>query len=216
MRPSAHLVTIAKYPGVVKCLRAVEAAHDSAGVDLCVEPAGGFDDVPALMRSAVDLIALDGHGCKNGYYGRQCEKRFCPDYLRGEDGTGIVAPIVVLGFCWGGRDPFISALEGSLGRSQVAFLGSTEETTFGDAKSIYLPILRLLAELGPSPDPGDAHARLTSIAPTIGPSWRSELLTGSQPPGVARRPLIAGRPAGKHGGAGNDGDDSARGKTRRG
>jgi hypothetical protein len=177
MRPSAHLVTIRKYKGVTKRLREVKAADGPAGVDLCVEPAGDFDDVPALMRSAVDLIALDGHGCKDGYYGRNCERRFCPDYLRGEDGNGIVAPIVVLGFCWGGEPPFISALEGSLGRSKAAFLGRTDETDFDDAKSIYLPILRLLAELGPRPDPAAAHARLTSIAADIGPDWRPELLS---------------------------------------
>ncbi len=177
MRPSAHLLTIRKYRGVTKCLDDVKAAHGSAGVDLCVEPAVGFDEVPVLMRSAVDLIALDGHGCKDGYYGLHCERRFCPDYLRGEDGTGIVAPIVVLGFCWGGEPPFISALEGSLGRSEAAFLGRTDETRFDDAKSIYLPILRLLAELGPSPNPAAAHARLNSIAPEIGPDWRSELLS---------------------------------------
>lgn len=177
MRPSAHLFTIRRYRGVTKRLRDVKAAHDPAGVDLCVEPAGDFDDVPVLMRSDVDLIALDGHGCKDGYYGLHCERRFCPDYLRGEDGTGIMAPIVVLGFCWGGEDPFISALEGSLSRSQAAFLGRTKPTGFDDAKRIYLPILRLLAELCPRPDPATAHARLTSIAPDIGPAWRSELLS---------------------------------------
>jgi hypothetical protein len=177
MRPSAHLVTIRKYPGVARRLRRLKEAHDPAGVDLCVDPADGFDDVPALMRSAVDLIALDGHGCWNGYFGLHCERRFCPDYLRGETGTGIVAPIVVLGFCWGGEPPFTSALEGSLSRRQVAFLGCTDQTGFDDVESIYLPILRLLAELGPSPDPATAHARLTSIAPDIGPAWRSELLT---------------------------------------
>jgi dienelactone hydrolase len=128
------------------------------------------------MKSAVDLVALDGHGCKNGYYGRQCERQFCAGYLRGDDGAGIVAPIVVLGFCWGGEDPFISAVEDSLGRSQAAFLGRTDETKFDDAERIYLPVLRILAELGPSPDPASAHARLASIAPSIGPAWRTELL----------------------------------------
>lgn len=177
MRPSAHLVTVKKYRGVARRLRNVKAAHDPTGVDLCVDPAEGFDDVPALMRSAVDLIALDGHGCWNGYYGLHCERLFSPDYLRGEAGAGIVAPIVVLGFCWGGEPPFINALEGSLGRRQAAFLGCTAETDFDDAQSIYLPILRLLAELGPDPDPIVAHARLTSIAPDIGPAWRSELLS---------------------------------------
>jgi dienelactone hydrolase len=87
-----------------------------------------------------------------------------------------MAPIVVLGFCWGGKDPFINALESSLGRSQAAFLGRADETKFDDAERIYLPILRLLADLGPSPDPASAHARLTSIAPGIGPAWRTELL----------------------------------------
>jgi hypothetical protein len=165
-----------RYRGVAKRLRDVKAAHDLPGVDLCVKSAGDFDEIPTLMTSAVDLVTLDGHGCKNGYYGRQCERQFCPEYLRGEDGAGIMAPIVVLGFCWGGEDPFISALESSLGRSQAAFLGRTDETKFDDAERIYLPILRLLAELGPSPDPASAHARLTSIAPGIGPAWRTELL----------------------------------------
>jgi hypothetical protein len=128
VKPTALLITMGKYRGVAKRLRDVKAAHDLPGVDLCIKWAGDFDEIPTLMKSAVDLVALDGHGCKNGYYGRQCERQFCPEYLRGEDGAGIVAPIVTLGFCWGGEDPFISALEGSLGRSQAAFLGRTDET----------------------------------------------------------------------------------------
>ena len=128
----------------------------------------------------MDFIALDGHGWEYGdsaYFGRNCERRFCPEYLRGEDGAGIVAPIVVLGFCWGGKDPFISALEGSLGRCHAAFLGSTTKTAFGDAEHIYEPLLRQLAKLGPSPDPASAHTRLTAIAQDIGSAWRPELLT---------------------------------------
>jgi hypothetical protein len=177
MKPSALLVTLSEYSDVTSVLYKFKAAHDLPGVDLEIKAAPGFDDVPLLMRSDVDLIALDGHGCKNGYYGLHCERRFCPEYLRGEDGAGIAAPIVVLAFCWGGRDPFISALEGSLGRSNAAFLGSRRKTKYSDAKRIYLPILQQLAELGPSPDPGAAHTRLTSIAPDIGPGWRSELLS---------------------------------------
>lgn len=87
-----------------------------------------------------------------------------------------MAPIVVLGFCWGGKAPFIRALEGSLSRRHAAFLGSTTNTDFGDAERIYEPVLRQLAELGSDPDPADAHARISSIAPGIGETWRSELL----------------------------------------
>jgi hypothetical protein len=185
MRPSALLITMNRYHKVTDCLLEVKAAHDPAGVDLCVETAGDFDDVPPLLRSPVDLIALDGHGWPDGesaYFGTSDDPLwlstlFCPEYLRSERGDGIVAPIIVLGFCWGGRDPFINALEGSLGRRQAAFLGCTDKTDFGDTKRIYLPILRLLAELGPSPDPTSTHTRLTQIAPDIGPAWRSELLS---------------------------------------
>jgi hypothetical protein len=184
MRPSALLITMSRYRKVTECLLNVKATHDPARVDLRVETARDFNDIPPLMRSAVDLIALDGHGWPDGksaYFGTSDDPPwlstlFCPEYLRGEHGDGIVAPIVVLGFCWGGEGPFISAVESSLSRSQAAFLGSTDETKFNDAKRIYLPILRLLAGLGPSPDPADAHARLKSIAPDIGPAWRSELL----------------------------------------
>jgi hypothetical protein len=170
-------------PGRLTCHR---TAHDAAGVDLCVELADDFDDIPPLMRSAADLIALDGHGWPDGesaYFGTsddppRLSTPFCPEYLRSEQGDGIAAPIVVHGFCWGGTDPFINALRGSLGRNQAAFLGSTKRTDFKDAERIYPPILDLLAELGPSPDPAIAHRRLTSIArDRIGPAWRSELLS---------------------------------------
>jgi hypothetical protein len=103
VKPTALLITMGRYRGVAKRLRDVKAAHDLPGVDLCVKSAGDFDEIPTLMTSAVDLVALDGHGCKNGYYGHQCERQFCPEYLRGEDGAGIMAPIVVLGFCWAGK-----------------------------------------------------------------------------------------------------------------
>lgn len=171
---------MSRYHKITSCLQHIKEAHNVRGVDICVELAVDFDDVPPLLRSDADFIALDGHGGEDGesaYFGRNCERRFCPEYLRGEEGAGIVAPIVVLGFCWGGRDPFISALEGSLGRSNAAFLGSTWKTDFSDAEHIYQPLLRQLAKLGTSPDPASAHTRLTSIAPDIGPAWRSELLS---------------------------------------
>ena len=183
MRPSALLVT-GWYRKVTKCLLDVKAACDPARVDLCVTAAAYLDDIPSLLRLPVNLIALDGHGWpdgKNAYYGTSDDPPwlstlFCPKFLRSERGDGIVAPIIVHGFCWGGTDPFINAVEGSLGRNQAAFLGSTERTDFKDAERIYLPILELLAELGPSPDPAAAHARLNSIAHDIGPAWRSEQL----------------------------------------
>jgi hypothetical protein len=53
-----------KYRGVAMRLRDVKAAHDLPGVDLCIKSAGDFDEIPILMKSAVDLVALDGHGCK--------------------------------------------------------------------------------------------------------------------------------------------------------
>lgn len=185
MKPSALLVT-GWYPKVNKCLLGVKAACDSARVDLCVTAASDFDDIPPLLRSQVDLIALDGHGWpdgENAYFGTsddppRLSTLFCPKFLRSKQGDGIVAPIIVHGFCWGGTDPFINALEGSLGRKHAAFLGSTKRTDFNDAERIYLPILDLLVELGPSPDPATAHRRLASIArDKIGPTWRSELLS---------------------------------------
>ncbi len=185
MRPSALLVT-GWYRKVAKCLLDVKAACDPARVDLSVTAAAYLDDIPSLLRLPVDLIALDGHGWpdgENAYFGTsddppRLSTLFCPKYLRSERGDGIVAPIIVHGFCWGGTDPFINALKGSLGRNQTAFLGSTKRTDFKDAGRIYLPILDLLAELGPSPDPATAHRRLTSIArDKIGPAWRSELLS---------------------------------------
>jgi len=185
-KPSALLVTISRYKKVTRVLRDLKADHDFPGIKLDVEPAADFDDVPRLMRTPdLDLIALDGHGRDYGesaYFGLHCEELFCPEYLRGSDGAGIVAPIIVLGFCCGGKDPFISALEGSLGRSNAAFLGSTKETGFRDAEDIYLPILRLLPELGSTPDPATAHARLATVAPGIGEAWRSVLLSRRNDP----------------------------------
>ena len=188
MKPSALLITMRRYPGVASRLRDIKASAPDE-VDVCVKTPRSFDDVPPLLRSAVDLVALDGHGWpdnESAYFGTADDPSwlstpFCPEYLRSEHGDGIVAPIVVLGFCWGGTDPFRNAIEGSIDRSHVAFLGSTCETKYHHAERIYLPLLKLLARLGTNPDPATAHANLESIAPAIGPAWRRELLQRRSP-----------------------------------
>ena len=96
--------------------------------------------------------------------------------MRGAQGTGITAPIVVFAFCWGGTDPFLRVLERSIDRSRLAFLGKTDEVGFDDHELIYPPLLEALAGLGSNPDPATAHARLQSIAADIGADWRAELL----------------------------------------
>jgi hypothetical protein len=179
MRPSALLITMNRYAGVVKRLRDIEK-RVFPGVNVRAETADSFDDIPPLLRAGDTLVALDGHGWDYGndaYLGTgKVFTQFRQEYVRDEQGTGITAPIVVLAFCWGGTDPFLRVLERSIDRSRVAFLGRTDEVDFDDHELIYPSLLQALAGLGRNPDPATAHARLQSIAPNIGAGWRAELL----------------------------------------
>ena len=71
MKPSALLITMSQYRGVVRRLRDIEA-RGFPGVDVRVMPVQDFDDIPSPLRSAADLVALDGHGWSYGqdaYFG---------------------------------------------------------------------------------------------------------------------------------------------------
>jgi hypothetical protein len=129
---------------------------------------------------------LDGRGWTDGpeaYFGTgRVFTRFCPCYLSGDQGSGIMAPLLVLAFCHGGTDPFLNAIAGFLGRSQVAFLGSTQEVGYDDAELIYPPLLKALAELGSNPEPVAAHDRLDSVATGIGAAWRTQLVQRQDAP----------------------------------
>ena len=178
MKPSALLVTMSRYWGVARRLRDI-AAGAPPGVKVHVETPRSFDEVPALLRSGADLVALDGHGWADqgtAYFGTRDDTQFCPGWLRGRHGEGIVAPVVVLGFCWGAIGPFRDAIEASMSRSHVAFLGSNRKVTHDDAARIYPPLLDWLAGLGSNPEPAAAYASLQLIAPVIGQAWRPELL----------------------------------------
>jgi hypothetical protein len=179
MEPSALLVTVNRYRGVASRLGDINA-DDFPGVHIRVKSVHSFEDIPPLLRSRKDLVALDGYGWTDGpdaYFGTgKVFTQFCPDYLRGEEDRGVVAPIVVLAFCRGGEDPFHDVIERCINRDHVAFLGSTRTVAYDDADRIYPSLLRLLAELGSNPDPVAAHARLESIAPDIGAAWRPALL----------------------------------------
>jgi hypothetical protein len=94
-----------------------------------VKSVHSLEDIPPLLRSREDVVALDGHGWTDGldaYFGIvKVFTQFCPDYLCGEEDRGVVAPIVVLAFCHGGDDPFRDVIERCINRDHVAFLGST-------------------------------------------------------------------------------------------
>lgn len=177
MEPSALLVTMNRYRGVARRLREIEAS-DLPGVHVRVESLHSFEEIPPLLRSGNDLIALDGHGWTDGpdaYFGTgKVFTQFCAGYLRGDD-SAIVAPIVVLAFCHGRKDPFLNAIERSIDRNHVAFLGSTRLVAYDDYR-IYPPLLALLAQLGSDPDPATAYEALESVAPDIGAAWRPALL----------------------------------------
>jgi hypothetical protein len=178
MEPSALLVTMNRYRGVARRLREIEAG-DFPGVHVRVKSVHSFEDIPPLLRSGNDLIALDGHGWTDGpdaYFGTgKVFTRFCPDFLRSEKKNAIVAPIVVLAFCHGRQDPFLNAIERSIDRNHVAFLGSTRAVAYDDYR-IYPPLLASLAQLGCNPDPATAYEQLESVTPAIGGAWRPALL----------------------------------------
>ena len=182
MRPSALLITMSRYRGVARRLRDIEA-RGFPGVDVRVMPVQAFDDIPSLLRSGADLVALDGHGWSYGqdaYFGTGSRFiRFCPGYLRSKEGAGMVSPIVVLAFCEGGTAPFRQVVEASIDRPRVTFLGSTDEVGYDDAGRIYAPLLMSLAELGSSPAPDAAFAKLRVAAAAIGPTWQAGLVQRS-------------------------------------
>jgi hypothetical protein len=184
MKPSALLIAMNRYRGVARRLRDI-GVHGVPGVDLSVRLVPAFDDIPPLLRSEADLVALDGHGWRDGqnaYYGTGRRfTQFCPDYLRNRDGAGIVSPIVVLAFCEGGATSFRNVLQASIDKPHVAFLGSTDEVGYDDAERIYTPLLASLAELGSKPNPVTAFAKLTTVAAAIGPTWQAELLQRHNP-----------------------------------
>lgn len=181
--PSALLITMSRYPAVVRILEEVRG-DTPPGVKVDVKAACSFDDVPELLRRKYDLIALDGHGWQSGsnaYFGTSIEnahlgRRFHRGYVRAAQASGIVAPIIVLAFCEGGTWPFRQVIEGSVSRPQVAFLGSTYKVKYTDAQRIYRPVLEALVRLGSSPDPAAAFRELEPIAQEIGPSWQAKLL----------------------------------------
>ena len=181
MKPSALLVTMNRYWGIARRLRDA-ASGAPAGVDVRVQTPRSFDEVPRLLRSDVDFVALDGHGWVDdgtAYFGRKVDLRVSPSTLRGEGGEGIVAPIVMFGFCCGATGPFRTAVEGAIDRPQIAFVGCTRTAKYNDAERLYPPLLALLVKLGHSPDPADAHARIKLIEPTLGSAWRADPLRGS-------------------------------------
>jgi hypothetical protein len=185
-QPSAILITRRKYTGVTGRLAAI--ARDGWPGVAMLPPAlvGQFDGIPrALRRRDADLIALDGHGWWTGHYGTDRKKPhlsvlYSADFLRGHDGAGIRAPVIVHAFCWGGEAPFRRALARAIDRPAVAFLGREAQTGMNDAQAIYATVLTALAELGPEPDPAVAHARLTRVAADLGHDWRADLLIREQ------------------------------------
>jgi hypothetical protein len=179
MKPAALLITMKRYRGVKSRLSEIEACAPP-GIDVHVELARSFEDIPPLLSSTVDLVALDGHGWIDryaAYFGTgKVFTRFCPGYLRGHHGRRITAPVIVLAFCHGGEQAFQDVIARSTGRSQTAFLGSTSTVNYDDARLIYPPLLDALACLGSKPDPAAVYARLKSTAPLIGRSWRTGLV----------------------------------------
>src|SRR5271169_6059647 len=142
MEASALLVTMNRYRGVASRLCDIKT-DDFPGVHVRVKSVHGFEDIPPLLRSGKDLVALDGHGWTDGpdaYFGTgKVFTQFCPEYLRGEEDSGVVAPIVVLAFCHGGEDPFRDVIERCIARDHVAFFASTRTGAYDNADRIYPP-----------------------------------------------------------------------------
>lgn len=174
VRPSALLVTMSRYRGVARRPRGIEESR-LPGVDLRVESLGAFEDVPPLLRSEADLIALDGHGWTDhhAHFGTDSNSiHFCSDYLRSQEGNGIVAPIIVFAFCAGGTAQFRDAVEASVKRPQVAFLGSTTAVKYDDAARTYPSLLAALADMGSNPDPSSAVAQLMPVRASLASMFR--------------------------------------------
>jgi hypothetical protein len=91
-----------------------------------------FWEISPLLRAHVDLVIFDGHGYLPPKVGRL---HLGPAWIRTEQGDGIVAPVFVLGACWGATELFIEALRRCLDAPQTAFLGCTDKADLAHARS---------------------------------------------------------------------------------
>src|SRR5262249_10816601 len=64
-----------------------------------------------------------------------------PAWIRTEQGDGIVAPVFVLGACWGATELFIEALRRCLDAPQTAFLGCTDKADLAHAEIVFPLVL---------------------------------------------------------------------------
>ena len=148
---------MAGYAGtVVSHLRTAESHAKSQRVCLKVKAPVPKREIPALVRSPVDLVVFDGHDHLPQRVGWLPIDPGC-GCIRDEHGRGIKAPVFVLGACGGATEPFIHALRTCLDSPQTAFLGCAGGAEFTDAEIVFPRVVGLLADLGASPSPAVFH-----------------------------------------------------------
>lgn len=169
---------MAGYAGTIASHLHSAASHsNSQRVYLKAKAPASKREIPALVRSPVDLVVFDGHGHLPARVGRL---PIDPGRIRDEQGRGIVAPVFVLGACGGATEPFIQALRTCLDSPQTAFLGCAGDVEFTHAEIVFPQVVSLLADLGASPSPAIFYAGLTALLDELGDTacyWAARLLT---------------------------------------
>lgn len=127
------------------------------------------------VRADVDVLIIDGHSNLE-------RRRILPDVLI-RDYHGIVAPVIILGCCWGASHDFTEAIRACLVADEAVLIASVGKTELRHARALYPKALDTVLELGPEP------ARLAPVLHELlqpvgryGPrGWSAQLLTRTPP-----------------------------------
>lgn len=95
------------------------------------------------VRADVDVLIVDGHS----YY---AGRRIRPDLLI-RDYQGIVAPVIILGCCWGADDDFTAAIRACLAAYAAVLIASVGKTELDHARTLYPRVLDTVLQEGCDP-----------------------------------------------------------------
>lgn len=171
-----------------KLYRALELAADDR---LVVEHHIGVDaaELARVLFAEADVVVLDGHGTVSQHPPQMCGLDLELATLQRLSGrAGIYAPVLIAGACRAGGRKIAPALQRCLARPSTVLVASREGTAYKHTTDVFPPVLRVLAQLGPSPDPIAAYEMLRGLP----------VLAGDHPRGWGVR-LLRREPSGATG-----------------
>ncbi|RZT75503.1 hypothetical protein EV383_6244 [Pseudonocardia sediminis] len=134
----------------------------------------------ADVRADVDVLIIDGHSNLG-------DRRIWADVLA-QDYRGIVAPVIILGCCWGAADGFTAAIRSCLAVKEAVLIASGGKTELRHARVLYPRVLDTVLALGP--DPGRLapvlHEQLQPVGGCGPRDWSAQLLTPPSAPAPSR------------------------------